>query len=89
MGLMVGAEMVKDRSTKEKALDWRNNIIRGAYERGLLVLGCGQNTVRFCPALTVSDSEIDVALSIFEEAVREAVNHGNARAEGGRNELKG
>jgi 4-aminobutyrate aminotransferase len=73
MGLMVGVEMVKDRMTKERAPDWRNNIIRGAYERGLLLLGCGQNAVRFCPALIVSDSEIDVALSIFEEAVRGAV----------------
>ena len=70
---MVGVEMVKDRVTKERAQDLRDNIIRGAYERGLLLLGCGQNTVRFCPALTVNDSEIDVALSIFEEAVREAV----------------
>jgi 4-aminobutyrate aminotransferase len=75
MGLMVGVEMVKDRTTKERAPDWRNNIIRGAYERGLLLLGCGQNTVRFCPALTVSDSEIDVALSIFEEALRGALGH--------------
>ena len=86
MGLMVGVEMVKDRVTKERAQDLRNDIIRGAYERGLLLLGCGQNTVRFCPALTVNDSEIDVALSIFEEAVRGAYARQCKRAEGGVNE---
>ena len=33
---------------------WRNKLVRRAFEKGLLLLGCGENTIRFCPALTVT-----------------------------------
>ncbi len=69
-GLMVGVELVKDRVTKERASRWRNEVIRKAFTRGLLLLGCGDNTIRFCPALTVSAEEVDVGLDMFEESVR-------------------
>lgn len=69
-GLMVGVELVKDRRTKERASEWRNTIIREAFQKGLLLLGCGENTIRFCPALTVTAAEIDVALAIVDEAVK-------------------
>lgn len=71
-GLMIGVEIVKDRHTKERAARWRDAIVQGAFRRGLLLLGCGENSVRFCPALTISPEEVDVGLTIFEEAVREA-----------------
>jgi 4-aminobutyrate aminotransferase len=71
LGLMVAVELVKDRETKERAGDWRNALIAKAFEKGLLLLGCGENTIRFCPALTVSEEEVDVCLNIFEEALRE------------------
>ena len=71
-GLMVGVELVKNRETKERAGEWRNTIIQKAFQKGLLLLGCGENTIRFCPALTASPEEIDVCLSIFDEVVQEA-----------------
>lgn len=70
-GLMVGVELVKDRGTKERASEWRNEVIQRAFQKGLLLLGCGENTIRFCPALTVSQEEIEVCLTIFEESLRE------------------
>ncbi|MBI4767893.1 MAG: acetyl ornithine aminotransferase family protein [Deltaproteobacteria bacterium] len=70
-GLMVGVELVKDRQTKERAGDLRNEIIRRCFSKGLLLLGCGENSIRFCPALTITATEIDVGLSIFEEVIRE------------------
>jgi 4-aminobutyrate aminotransferase len=70
-GLMVGVELVTDRERKTPAADWRARIIQHAFEKGLLILGCGQNSIRFCPALTVSPDEIDVCLSIFEACVKE------------------
>jgi 4-aminobutyrate aminotransferase len=73
-GLMVGVELVKDRETKEPAMDWRPRVIHKAFEKGLLILGCGENSIRFCPALTVSAGEIDRALSIFEEALKQVVS---------------
>jgi 4-aminobutyrate aminotransferase len=70
-GLMVGVELVKDRETKERAADWRDAVIQKAFRKGLLLLGCGENTIRFCPGLTISSEEVETGLAIFEEAVKE------------------
>jgi len=70
-GLMAAAELVTDRHTKGPARKWRGQVIQAAFRRGLLLLGCGENTIRFCPALTVSAAQIDLCLTIFEEALLE------------------
>jgi 4-aminobutyrate aminotransferase len=70
-GLMAAVELVEDRETKAPARQWRSEVIQAAFRRGLLLLGCGENTIRFCPALTVAPEQIDLCLTIFEEAVRE------------------
>jgi 4-aminobutyrate aminotransferase len=69
-GLMVGVELVKDRETKERAGDWRDVVLQEAFRKGLLLLGCGHNTIRFCPALTVTAKEVDVCLEILGEVMR-------------------
>ncbi len=69
-GLMIGAELVTDRKSKKPAGKWRNEIIQKAFEKGLLLLGCGENSIRFCPALTVTSDEADVCLSIFDETIK-------------------
>ena len=73
-GLMIGVELVKDRETKERAIKWKGEVIAAAFRRGLLLLGCGENSIRFSPALTVTADEVDVCLTIFEEAIREVAN---------------
>jgi len=70
-GLMAAVELVKERETKEPATEWRHRIIKKAFEKGLLLLGCGENSVRFSPSLTVTSGEVDTCLSIFEESVKE------------------
>ena len=70
-GLMVGVELVKDRGTKERAGEWRDGIIGKAFGKGLLLIGCGENTLRLCPALTVSPEEIDLCLSMLAEILKE------------------
>jgi 4-aminobutyrate aminotransferase len=71
IGLMVGVEFVEDCKTEKPAREWRNEIIKRAFEKGLLLLGCGENSVRFCPALTVTSGEIDACLSILEDVIKE------------------
>ncbi len=71
-GLMIGVEFVKDKATKERGPEIRNATIHGAFERGLLLLGCGRNTVRITPPLTVTTAEIDEGLAVFEDALTEA-----------------
>lgn len=71
-GLMIGVELVEDKATKERAPELRNEVVQGCYKRGLLVLGCGANTLRFMPPLNTPVDMADEALSIFEEALAEA-----------------
>ncbi len=68
-GLWVGVELVKSRETKERAPALRNAVIQACFERGLLLLGCGTNTVRFAPALTLTHDEASVAAEIFADAL--------------------
>jgi 4-aminobutyrate aminotransferase len=70
-GLMIGVEIVKDRTSKTPAPEERNRIIHRCFEKGLLLVGAGRNVVRFLPALVVSADEIDHAVAIFGEAVSE------------------
>ncbi len=72
IGLMIGVEFVKDKATKERAPDIRNAMVHSAFEHGLLLLGCGRNTVRITPPLNVAKGEIDEGLEIFEFALTEA-----------------
>jgi 4-aminobutyrate aminotransferase len=68
-GLMIGVEFVKDKATKERGVDLRDHTVHAAFEHGLLLLGCGRNTVRFMPPLCVTHREVDEALAIFEHSV--------------------
>ncbi len=70
-GLMIGVELVRDRETKEMAIPERNKIIQRCFEKGLLILGCGQNVIRFMPPLVIKRPEVDRALAIFEEVLAE------------------
>jgi 4-aminobutyrate aminotransferase len=68
-GLMIGIELVKDKTTREPAPELRNRLETLAFERGLMVLGCGETTLRLSPPLIVSEQEATVALDILEEAL--------------------
>ncbi|MBI3764027.1 MAG: acetyl ornithine aminotransferase family protein, partial [Chloroflexi bacterium] len=71
-GLMIGVELVADKKTKEPAKALRDRLIEHAFERGLLLLGCGQSVVRIAPPLNIERTLVDEALGIFEEALTEA-----------------
>jgi len=68
-GLMIGIELVKDKATREPATALRNRVEALAFERGLMILGCGETSIRLCPPLIVSEQEATVALDILEEAL--------------------
>jgi 4-aminobutyrate aminotransferase len=70
-GLMIGVELVRDRTTRERASEERNAVVTAAFGRGLLILGAGQNAVRFSPPLVLTREEADVAVRIFDEALAE------------------
>jgi 4-aminobutyrate aminotransferase len=69
IGLMIGVEFVKDRKSKVPADALRDKVVDFAFERGLLLLGCGSSVVRIAPPLCISKSEMDEGLKIFEESI--------------------
>ncbi len=68
-GLMIGVEFVKNKQSKEPAHDMSERIVQRSFERGLITLGCGKSTIRISPSLSITKSEVDDGLEIFEESV--------------------
>ncbi len=68
-GLMIGIEIVKDQATREVAPALRDRIVDRAFERGLLILGCGETSIRLAPPLVVNQHEATIALDILEECI--------------------
>jgi 4-aminobutyrate aminotransferase len=64
-GLMIGVEFASHEAA--------NAVQQEAFERGLLVLECGEATLRLCPPLIVDEELVSIALTIFAEAVSAAV----------------
>jgi len=65
-GLMLGIEFVRDRQTKERAVDLRNAIIEHAFENGLLLIPCGANSIRMTPPLNIPRPLVEEGLHQFE-----------------------
>ncbi len=68
-GLMLGVEFVKDKVSKEPAPELRAAVERACFERGLIVLGAGFNTIRWSPPLVITKENVDIALEIFDDAI--------------------
>jgi 4-aminobutyrate aminotransferase len=66
---MIGIEIVKDQASRAVAGPWRDRIVELAFERGLLILGCGETSIRLAPPLIVNVQEAAIALDILEECV--------------------
>jgi 4-aminobutyrate aminotransferase len=68
-GLMVAFELISDPVTRHPATSERSAVVQECFRRGLLVLGCGESSVRLCPPLVVDEKECDTALRILDEAL--------------------
>ncbi|MDX1435758.1 MAG: acetyl ornithine aminotransferase family protein [Anaerolineales bacterium] len=69
IGLMIGVELVKDRATKEPDEQLLLDVVEGTFKHGLLTMGAGKSTLRFCPPLVISRDQVDEGLAIFEEVL--------------------
>ena len=72
LGLMLGVELVRDQRTREAAPDLRDRVVQLAFERGLLILGAGDNTLRICPPLVITRDQCDFALDTLEACLKAA-----------------
>ena len=68
LGLMRAVDVVSKRTGK---LDpkGRQTILQSAFERGLILLPCGESAIRFCPPLSMNETQLDVGLKIFDEVL--------------------
>jgi len=72
IGLMIGVELVKDRKTREPAVDLTNKLVLEAFRKGLLLLPCGESVIRFAPPLVVDSDQVDSAVDIFSNVMRDS-----------------
>jgi 4-aminobutyrate aminotransferase len=66
LGLMMAMDVVKedDREAGDPVL--RDQVVQAAYRQGLLLLGCGESGIRFCPPLCITPAQVDAALRILD-----------------------
>ena len=72
-GLMIGMELVTDRSTRAPARALCDAVLTRAFHNGLLLLSCGASTVRFIPPLMINRGHVDEAMGLIETALTEAL----------------
>jgi 4-aminobutyrate aminotransferase len=69
LGLMLGVEFVKDKTSREPDVKMRDRVEMESFKRGLILLGAGANTIRWSPPLVLTKENVDVALEIFDDAI--------------------
>jgi 4-aminobutyrate aminotransferase len=69
LGLMIGVEIVRDQKSKERAPELRDKIEELCFERGVLVLGAGPNSIRISPPLVLSKDQADFAVDTLAEVI--------------------
>ncbi|MGH8175875.1 MAG: acetyl ornithine aminotransferase family protein [Steroidobacter sp.] len=72
-GLMLAMELIEDRASKAPAKELCDRLITRAFHNGLLLLSCGQSTLRFMPPLLITKADVDEALKIVSASLEEAL----------------
>jgi 4-aminobutyrate aminotransferase len=70
LGLMIGIEIVHDQATKERAPDLRDRLEHLCFERGLLVLGAGPNSIRLSPPLVITRDQADFVVDTIADCLK-------------------
>jgi 4-aminobutyrate aminotransferase len=75
-GLMIGVELVDDKTSKKPASKKAEEVMMRSWKRGVAVITCGKSTIRIAPPLLITRELIDSALDIVEDAIRQVENEG-------------
>ena len=73
LGMMLGVEFVTDKTSLKPDSELRDRIEMECYKRGLIILGCGNNSIRWSPPLILTKENVDVALQIFDEVISDSL----------------
>ena len=73
LGLMIGTEFRGPDRKPDKPT--AKALARACHQRGLMLLTCGpwDNVIRWIPPLVVTEAQVDKALEIFADSLREVV----------------
>jgi 4-aminobutyrate aminotransferase len=71
IGLMIAVDV---HSNGKPDTPLRNKLEDLCYERGLLILGCGDSSLRICPPLCINSPQIHTALRILDEVLSQKSN---------------
>ena len=72
LGLMCAVDVISRRTGKGDAKR-RERILQAAFQRGVILLACGDTSIRFCPPLCINQAQLDVGLKLFDEAIAAAI----------------
>jgi 4-aminobutyrate aminotransferase/(S)-3-amino-2-methylpropionate transaminase len=72
-GPMLGLELVRDRETKEPATEEAKRLVQLCFEKGLIILSCGNfgNVIRTLMPFVITEEDLDKGLSILDETLKE------------------
>ncbi len=73
LGLMIGVEIQSETGEPDPGL--RDELIKMAFLRGLLLLPCGPSTVRFCPPLCLTARQVEIGLELIAASMEGAARH--------------
>jgi 4-aminobutyrate aminotransferase len=71
LGLMIGVEFERAGGSHGADGKLHDRVMQRCFEKGLLLLSCGESTLRFCPPLIVNKQQVDTAVAIFDTAIAE------------------
>jgi 4-aminobutyrate aminotransferase len=66
LGLMTAVDVVKQDQFDPKG---RDDLVQAAFRRGLLLLGCGESAIRFCPPLCITEQQIETGVRLLAEVL--------------------
>lgn len=70
IGLMLAADFVKDRRTREPNVKLRDAVEKKAFENGMIVLPTGVSAIRFIPPLIITEEQVDMGVDALEKAIK-------------------
>jgi 4-aminobutyrate aminotransferase len=73
IGLMIGIELVTDRKSKTPAKKLCDALLTRAFHNGLILLSCGQSTLRFMPPLVIDEADVDEAMALLDVSLAETL----------------
>ncbi len=77
LGLMTAVDVVQP-GTHAPDTALRERVIQTAFRRGLLLLGCGESAIRFCPPLCATAGQVETAVRVLGEVVATVAGPGPA-----------